>query len=201
MKLDMEKLAWEKMNGLLTAVVQHSQTRAILMVGYMNQEALQKTIETKKVTFYSRSKGRLWTKGEISGNQLELVNIFSDCDQDSLLIYANPTGPICHTGTATCFGEFDETVLDTLQDLAELIKQREQLRPEHSYTAELFNSGISRIAQKVGEESIEVVLAAIDKNDDEFCGEVADLLFHLLVLLRARNLTLADVVNALKDRR
>ncbi len=201
MKLDMEKLAWEKMNGLLTAVVQHSQTRAVLMVGYMNQEALQKTIETKKVTFYSRSKGRLWTKGEISGNQLELVNIFSDCDQDSLLIYANPTGPICHIGTSTCFGEFDETVLDTLQDLAELIKQREQLRPEHSYTAELFNSGISRIAQKVGEESIEVVLAAIDKNDEEFCGEVADLLFHLLVLLRSKNLTLADVTKVLRDRR
>lgn len=200
MKLAIEKLAWEKMNGLLTAVVQHPHTRAILMVGYMNQEALQKTIETKKVTFYSRSKRRLWTKGESSGNQLELVNIFSDCDQDSLLIYANPTGPICHTGTATCFGESDETVWDTLQSLEALIKQRDQLRPEHSYTTELFNSGISRIAQKVGEESIEVVLAAIDKNDEEFCGEVADLLFHLLVLLRSRNLTLADVAKVLRDR-
>lgn len=197
------QLAWEKMNGLLPAIVQDAQTGTVLMLGYMNQEALSETIETKRVTFFSRSKKSLWTKGDTSGNRLELVNIFPDCDQDALLIMAKPTGPTCHKDTASCF---DSKVrlqndYDFIQTLEKVIDERAQSRPEHSYTASLFNAGTSRIVQKVGEEAVEVVLAAIEKDDDDFCSEVADLFFHILVLLRAKKLKFSQVISVLKKRR
>ncbi|EKD91732.1 MAG: putative histidine biosynthesis bifunctional protein hisie (Bifunctional phosphoribosyl-amp cyclohydrolase/phosphoribosyl-atp pyrophosphatase protein), partial [uncultured bacterium] len=187
MKLNTVELAWGKMNGLLPAIIQDAKTKTILMVGYMNQNALQKTMETKWVTFYSRSKNKLWVKGETSGNKLEFIDIFSDCDHDALLIFANPTGPICHQGTQSCFGKTSLNDWEFILNLEKIILDRQKIRSEKSYTSSLFDAGISRIAQKVGEEGIEVVLAAIEKNDAEFCGEIADLLFHVLVLLRARN--------------
>lgn len=197
------ELAWEKMNGLLPAIVQDAETGSVLMLGYMNKEALQKTIETKWVTFFSRSKKSLWTKGETSGNKLELINVFPDCDNDTLLILAKPTGPTCHKDTASCFSFIDGNQTDWgfIQNLEKVIGEREQSRPDNSYTASLFNAGTSRIVQKVGEEAIEVVLAAMEKHDDAFCGEVADLLFHVLVLLRAKHLTISDVIKVLKERR
>lgn len=197
------ELAWDKMNGLLPAIVQDAETGSILMLGYMNQEALHKTIETKWVTFFSRSKKCLWTKGETSGNKLVLVNIFPDCDNDTLLIFANPTGPICHKDTTSCFSFTDrnQTNWGFIQTLEKVIDEREQSRPDNSYTASLFNAGTSRIVQKVGEEAIEVVLAAVEKNDADFCGEVADLLFHILILLKAKKLNLSKVIKVLKERR
>lgn len=200
MKFDVDDLAWEKMNGLLPVIVQDAKNGAVLMQGYMNYEALQKTIMTKQVTFFSRSKNQLWTKGETSGHFLELVDIRSDCDKDTLLVRANPMGVVCHSGTTTCFGEPHQTAWHFIQKLETIIQQREQLRPKNSYTSELFNAGISRIAQKVGEEGVEVVLAAIEKNDDDFCAEVADLLFHVLVLLRARKRSILDVIKVLENR-
>lgn len=200
MNFIVEELAWEKLNGLIPAVVQNAATGSVLMVGYMNEEALQKTIETKAVTFFSRSKQRLWTKGEISGNKLELVDIYSDCDNDTLLILANPIGPTCHKTTNTCFDDLNQTDWDFIQSLEKIIQARNTSRTENSYTTSLFNAGISRIAQKVGEEGVEVVLAAIEKDDDELCAEVADLLFHVLVLLNARKLTISNVINVLKAR-
>lgn len=198
---NINELNWEKMNGLLPAIVQDVNTNSVLMLGYMNQEALQKTIESKQVTFFSRSKNCLWTKGETSGNTLELINIFADCDKDTLLVHAIPKGPICHLGSANCFNqENKQTGLSFIEHLEKIIQERDNSRPKNSYTAKLLNSGISRIAQKVGEESIEVVLAAVEKNDEEFCSEAADLLFHLLVLLRAKNLQISDVFKILKER-
>jgi phosphoribosyl-ATP pyrophosphohydrolase/phosphoribosyl-AMP cyclohydrolase len=170
------------------------------MLGYMNQEALQKTIDTQWVTFYSRTKERLWTKGETSGNKLKVVGIFSDCDQDTLLITADPTGPVCHNGTTTCFPDLQATDWDFIQKLEHVIAERKLSLPENSYTTTLFNAGISRIAQKIGEEGVEVALAAIEKNNAEICGEIADLLFHVLVLLKAKNLSLSDVIDVLKQR-
>ncbi|HLB42223.1 MAG TPA: bifunctional phosphoribosyl-AMP cyclohydrolase/phosphoribosyl-ATP diphosphatase HisIE [Gammaproteobacteria bacterium] len=197
------ELAWDKMNGLLPAIVQDAETGSVLMLGYMNQEALQKTIETKWVTFFSRSKKCLWTKGDTSGNKLELVNVFPDCDNDTLLIFANPAGPTCHKDTMSCFSFTDRSQTDWgfIQTLEKVIDEREQSRPDNSYIASLFNSGTSRIVQKVGEEAIEVVLAAMEKNDAVFCGEVADLLFHILVLLKAKKLNLSKVIKVLKERR
>ncbi|HEV2614245.1 MAG TPA: bifunctional phosphoribosyl-AMP cyclohydrolase/phosphoribosyl-ATP diphosphatase HisIE [Gammaproteobacteria bacterium] len=181
---------------LIPAVIQDVNTHAVLMLGYMNQEAYEKTLETKRVTFFSRSKNRLWTKGETSGNKLELISIFQDCDNDTLLIKAKPLGPTCHKGTQTCFN----TDGDFISALEKIIQSRDENRSQKSYTSELFNSGLSRIIQKVGEEGIEVVMAALEKDDREFCGEVADLVFHLLVLLRARKLQFADIVDVLKER-
>jgi phosphoribosyl-AMP cyclohydrolase / phosphoribosyl-ATP pyrophosphohydrolase len=170
------------------------------MLGYMNQEALQMTLKTKEIIFYSRSKNKLWTKGETSGNKLELLTITPDCDHDSLLIQANPLGPTCHKGISSCFGEMEYNDWRFIQALEALIQDRDQVRPKASYTADLLNAGMSRIAQKVGEESVEVVLAAIEKNDHEFCEEVADLLFHLIVLLRARKLNISKIIKVLKTR-
>ncbi len=198
MKLNIHELAWEKMDGLLPAMVQDAENGRVLMQGYMNQEALEKTLSTRLVTFFSRSKNRLWTKGEISGNTLELINIFPDCDYDALLIHANPTGPTCHTGEKSCFT--DNSEWNFIANLENVIKNRAESGSETSYTVKLLNSGLSRIAQKVGEEGVEVVLAAIEKNDKDFCGEAADLFFHLLVLLKARNLSFSDVIQVLKER-
>jgi len=200
MNLITTKLAFEKSHGLIPVIVQNSETGSVLMLGYMNQEALHKTIETKWVTFFSRSKKTLWTKGETSGNKLELVNIFPDCDNDTLLIFAKPTGPICHKGTNTCFADNNETDWSFIQNLEKVIQDRDQTRPKNSYTASLLNLGISSIAQKVGEEAIEVVLAAVEKNDEHFIEEVADLLFHILVLLRAKNMSISKVIDVLKER-
>lgn len=200
MTFNIQDLAWKKMNGLIPAIVQHAITRNILMLGYMNAEALQITLTSKFVTFYSRSKNRLWTKGETSGNRLELVDLYPDCDKDALIISANPTGPVCHTGATTCFEKQKPDGLDFILTLENIIQQRKDGEYENSYTAKLFQAGLSRMAQKIGEEGVEVALAAIEKDDNEFCGEVADLLFHILVLLKAKGLNIFDVIKVLQAR-
>jgi phosphoribosyl-ATP pyrophosphohydrolase/phosphoribosyl-AMP cyclohydrolase len=196
----LDELAWDKMQGLLPAIVQDASTGTVLMLGYMNREALQLTVDTQWVTFFSRSKNKLWLKGETSGNKLQLVNITADCDKDTLLILANPTGPVCHTGSPTCFTDVQQTDWEFLQQLEKTIAARQQQHPENSYTAKLFDAGIKRIAQKVGEEGVEVAIAALAEDDGKLSEECADLLFHLLVLLRARNLNMAAVIRALRLR-
>lgn len=188
-------------DGLVPAIVQDASTKNVLMLGYMNEEAYKKTIDTKLVTFFSRSKNRLWTKGEESGNTLNLVDIKSDCDNDTLLVYAHPTGPTCHTGTDTCWGEDNIASYGFLSNLESTIHQRKtQANSEESYVASLFKKGINTIAQKVGEEAVEVVIEAKDNNDDLFLNESADLLFHYLVLLQQKGFQLEDVVKVLQDR-
>ncbi|MGB0186553.1 MAG: bifunctional phosphoribosyl-AMP cyclohydrolase/phosphoribosyl-ATP diphosphatase HisIE [Flavobacteriaceae bacterium] len=187
--------------GLVPAIIQDAQTKTVLMLGYMNQESIAKTIETNKVTFYSRSKQRLWTKGEESGNFLELVSMKSDCDQDAVLIKANPKGPTCHKGTDNCWGEQNSADLSFLNTLESVISSRKaQEQSDVSYVAQLFEQGINKIAQKVGEEAVEVVIEAKDNNDNLFLEESADLLFHYLILLQAKNYSLSDVVKILKSR-
>lgn len=186
-------------DGLVPAVVQDSQTRQVLMVGFMNEAALAKTKELGKVTFFSRSKQRLWTKGEASGNFLLLEKILVDCDNDTLLIKAAPAGPVCHTGADTCFNEKNETA-SFLPILEAIITQRKHNAAETSYTASLFAKGINKIAQKVGEEAVEVVIEAKDDNLELFKNECADLLFHYLILLEAKNTSLEDIINVLKER-
>ncbi len=188
-------------HGLIPAIIQDSETKNVLMLGYMNEESLQKTIETQKVTFFSRSKQRLWTKGEESGNFLELVSIKNDCDGDTLLIQAKPVGPTCHTGADTCWQEPNSQSFGFISDLEKTIKmRRENADSEKSYVASLFEKGINKIAQKVGEEAVEVVIEAKDSNDHLFLDESADLLFHYLILLQAKGFELNDVVNVLKAR-
>lgn len=188
-------------DGLVPAIVQDAQTKEILMLGYMNQEALDKTQETQKVTFFSRSKNRLWTKGEESGNFLELVGIRVDCDKDTLLVTANPKGPTCHTGTDTCWGTQNNQDYGFLSKLEEIIAARKEDKENtDSYVASLFRKGINKIAQKVGEEAVETVIEAKDDNDDLFLNESADLLFHYLILLQAKGYLLNDIVKTLKDR-
>lgn len=188
-------------HGLIPAIIQDSETKNVLMLGYMNEESLQKTIETGKVTFFSRSKQRLWTKGEESGNFLELVNIKNDCDGDTLLIQAKPVGPTCHTGADTCWQEPNKQSFGFISNLENTIKtRRENADFEKSYVASLFEKGINKIAQKVGEEAVEVVIEAKDNNDHLFLDESADLLFHYLILLQAKGFELNDVVNVLKSR-
>jgi phosphoribosyl-ATP pyrophosphohydrolase/phosphoribosyl-AMP cyclohydrolase len=197
MEIDFSRLA----HGLFPAIIQDSETKNVLMLGYMNKEAYQKTVETGKVTFYSRSKQRLWTKGEESGNFLNLVDIKNDCDEDSLLIQAKPVGPTCHTGADTCWQTPNDSSYGFISKLEETIKtRRENADSEKSYVASLFKLGINKIAQKVGEEAIEVVIEAKDDNDDLFLSESADLLFHYLILLQAKGFQLNDVVNILKGR-
>jgi phosphoribosyl-AMP cyclohydrolase / phosphoribosyl-ATP pyrophosphohydrolase len=197
MNVDFSKSA----HGLIPAIIQDSETKNVLMLGYMNEESLQKTIETQKVTFYSRSKQRLWTKGEESGNFLNLVDIKNDCDGDTLLIQAEPVGPTCHTGADTCWQEPNQESFGFISDLEKTIKiRRENADSEKSYVASLFEKGINKIAQKVGEEAVEVVIEAKDDNDDLFLSESADLLFHYLILLQAKGFELNDVVNVLKSR-
>jgi phosphoribosyl-ATP pyrophosphohydrolase/phosphoribosyl-AMP cyclohydrolase len=188
-------------HGLIPAIIQDSETKNVLMLGYMNEESLQKTIETGKVTFYSRSKQRLWTKGEESGNFLNLVDIKNDCDGDTLLIQVKPVGPTCHTGADTCWQTENKADFGFISTLENTIKtRRENADSEKSYVASLFEKGINKIAQKVGEEAVEVVIEAKDNNDHLFLDESADLLFHYLILLQAKGFELNDVVNVLKAR-
>ena len=193
---------WAKGDGLLPAIVQHWQSGEVLMLGYMNAKALAQTQASGHVTFYSRSRQRLWTKGESSGHVLVLKSIRVDCDADTLLVQAAPHGPTCHTGTSSCFGESADVrpPLGFLAELDTLVAQRDAERPSGSYTTRLFEGGIRRIAQKVGEEGVETALAAVVQDDAELLGEAADLIFHLTVALRARGLSLADVAALLADR-
>ena len=195
------KIDFQKKGGLVPAIVQDAETKTVLMLGYMNEEAYKKTVETKKVTFYSRSKKRLWTKGEISRNFLELIDIKIDCDNDTLLVFAKPLGPVCHTGNETCWNENNESGFGFLSTLESVIKDRKDNPNKKSYTSSLFEKGISKIAQKVGEEAIEVVIEAKDENAELFINESADLLFHFLVLLQAKGVNFKNVVNCLKERR
>ncbi|MBF2709226.1 bifunctional phosphoribosyl-AMP cyclohydrolase/phosphoribosyl-ATP diphosphatase HisIE [Flavobacterium soyangense] len=197
MNIDFSKSA----HGLIPAIIQDSETKNVLMLGYMNAESYQKTLDTKKVTFFSRSKLRLWTKGEESGNFLNLVDIKNDCDNDTLLIQVKPEGPTCHTGSDTCWQETNNQEYGFLSKLEKTITlRRENASSEKSYVASLFEKGINKIAQKVGEEAVEVVIEAKDDNDDLFLNESADLLFHYLILLQAKGFQLNDVVNILKSR-
>lgn len=186
-------------DGLVPAIVQDAETFTVLMLGFMNDEALNKTLETKQVTFYSRTKQRLWTKGETSNNFLRLVDIKSDCDNDTLLIKVNPDGPVCHSGSDTCFNE-ENTSEDFLFKLEKIITDRKENSNETSYTSSLFKKGINAVAQKVGEEAIELVIEAKDNDPERFKNEAADLLFHYLVLLQAKDFTLNDIVTVLKER-
>ena len=195
MKIDFDKYA----DGLVPAIIQDFNTAKVLMLGFMNQEAIDKTNELNKVTFYSRSKNRLWTKGEESGNFLSLKEIRIDCDNDTILIKAIPTGPVCHTGADTCFNE--ENISENfLMELENIIADRKNNASGNSYTSSLFAKGINKIAQKVGEEAVELVIESKDDNRDLFLGEAADLLFHYLILLQAKNFELNDVVEVLKER-
>ena len=188
-------------DGLVPAIVQDASTKNVLMLGFMNQAAVDATISLNKVTFFSRSKNRLWTKGEESGNSLHYISMALDCDQDSLLIQANPVGPVCHTGADTCWGaENKQASHDFLAQLEQVIEQRKTASPESSYVAGLFAKGMNKIAQKVGEEAVELVIEAKDQNDELFLEESADLLFHYLMLLQAKGFKLADVVKILKMR-
>jgi phosphoribosyl-ATP pyrophosphohydrolase/phosphoribosyl-AMP cyclohydrolase len=195
------QLAWEKMDGLLPCIVQDAISGKVLMQGFMNQEAVLHTLNTKKVTFFSRSKQRLWTKGEVSKNTLDLVELSADCDNDSIISLANPNGPTCHTGTETCW--HDNTAqpeISFITDLERLIASRKGADPKSSYTASLYASGIKRMAQKVGEEGVETALAATVQDLEELKNESADLIYHLLVLLQASDLSLSDVIGVLKER-
>ncbi len=208
-EIDFSPPPWGELAGaLIPAIIQDAITKNVLMLGYMNQEALDKTQETKKVTFYSRSKQRLWTKGEQSGNFLNLVAIKNDCDNDTLLITVNPVGPTCHTGSDTCWNENNTSNFGFLSDLEEVIKERKKeaflnstlRQDDNSYVVSLFDKGINKIAQKVGEEAIETVIEAMDTNDELFLYESADLLFHYLILLQAKGFTLKDIEAELKKR-
>ncbi|MDF2157377.1 bifunctional phosphoribosyl-AMP cyclohydrolase/phosphoribosyl-ATP diphosphatase HisIE [Algoriphagus sp. CAU 1675] len=191
---------FEKMDGLVPAIVQDAISGKVLMQGYMNEEALTKTQETGMVTFFSRSKNRLWTKGETSGNFMELVSLAVDCDGDSILVKANPRGPVCHTGADTCFFEVNQTKTGFIDQLRAIIKDRKNNPSDQSYTASLFAKGINKVAQKVGEEAIEIVIEAKDDNKELFLGEAADLLFHYLVLLEAKGYELDEVMQVLIQR-
>jgi phosphoribosyl-ATP pyrophosphohydrolase/phosphoribosyl-AMP cyclohydrolase len=200
---DIDRLDFDKGGGLIPAIVQHVETGAVLMLGFMNREALQATLDRGRVVFYSRSRQRLWEKGETSGHHLELSAVHADCDSDTLLVIARPHGPVCHRGTETCFGEGSPRAggeLAFLAALEHIIEQRIAGKPEGSYTARLYAEGPKRLAQKVGEEGLEVALAAVAESDDKMVAEAADLLFHLLVLLKSRNVRLAHVVEELRSR-
>jgi len=192
-------LDFEKGNGLIPAIIQDHQTGNVLMLGYMNEAAFEKTIAEKKVCFYSRTKKRLWTKGESSGNFLEVKDIKIDCDQDTLLVSVAPLGPVCHTGQDTCFNE-QNINKNFLKYLEAIIQDRKNTPTDSSYTSSLFKKGINKVAQKVGEEAVELVIEAKDENRDLFLGEAADLLYHYLVLLTAKDFNLEDVINVLKER-
>ena len=200
---DIAALDFDKSGGLLPAIVQHAASGAVLMLGYMNREALRETLTRRRIVFFSRSRQRLWEKGETSGHTLQLVSAHTDCDRDALLVTALPAGPVCHLGTATCFGDGPPTTAGRLAFLGALeavIAQRMAERPEGSYTARLYTQGPKRIAQKVGEEGLEVALAAVAETDDKLVAESADLLYHLLLLLKSRGLRLEQVVAELESR-
>ena len=192
---------FDKMNGLVPAIIQDANTKNVLMLGFMNKEAYDKTVATGKVTFWSRSRNCLWTKGETSGNYLEMVNIQNDCDNDTLLVKAIPHGPTCHTGTDTCWGEENtDNPLLFIGELQDFIEKRHEEMPEGSYTTRLFNDGIKKIAQKVGEEALESVIEAVDGDNDKMVYEVADMMYHLLVMLTAKGLRIEDIANELAKR-
>lgn len=193
-------LDFEKTGGLIPAIIQDYETNKVLMLGYMNQQALDKTHETGKVTFFSRTKQRLWTKGEESGNFLNVISIKDDCDHDTLLIKAKPVGPVCHTGADTCFEEKNKEDILFLKHLQQFIEKRHQEMPEGSYTTSLFQSGLNRMAQKVGEEAIETVIEACNGTDDRLIYESADMLYHLIVLLTSKGLSIEDLARELKKR-
>ncbi|MBQ3688863.1 MAG: bifunctional phosphoribosyl-AMP cyclohydrolase/phosphoribosyl-ATP diphosphatase HisIE [Bacteroidales bacterium] len=192
-------LDFKKQGGLVPAVIQDYQTLQVLMLGYMNEESYKKTIETKKVTFWSRSRNCLWTKGETSGNFLHVKEIFTDCDNDTILIKAKADGPTCHKGTTSCFN-FEESNIGFLSYLQKFIDKRNQDRPAGSYTTKLFREGIDKISKKVGEEAVELVIASKNDNDSLFLNEAADLLYHTVVLLSAKGKKIEDVVDVLKGR-
>lgn len=194
------KLDFEKMEGLIPAIIQDNYTNKVLMLGFMNEEAYNKTVETQKVTFFSRSKNRLWTKGETSGNYLNVVTINADCDYDTLLIKVNPTGPVCHTGADTCFGERNKEDIMFLKYLQNFIELRRQEMPEGSYTTSLFTKGVNRMAQKVGEEAVETVIEATNGTEEGFIYEASDLMYHLIVLLTSKGLRIEDLARELEKR-
>ena len=194
------KIDFEKNNGLIPAIIQDAKTNKVLMLGYMNQESYDITVQKKKVTFFSRSRQELWTKGVTSGNELLVKDIKIDCDNDTILVKAEPTGPICHTGKDTCFDEKNELQEDFLPILEEIISERKNSKPEDSYTAKLLSAGLNKISQKVGEEATEVIVAALNESDDELKNEVADLLYHLLVLLQAKGISLSEINTVLANR-
>ena len=195
------EIDFEKGGGLVPAIIQDANTRQVLMLGYMNQEALTKTLDTGLVTFYSRTRQTLWTKGETSGNNLRLVDIKSDCDHDTLLVRAIPTGPVCHTGTDTCWGESnDDRPLDFLSQLQDFIEKRHEEMPEGSYTTSLFRDGLNRMAQKVGEEALELVIEATNGSNERMVYEGADFLYHLIVLLTSKGLRIEDLASELRER-
>ncbi|HIE5766776.1 bifunctional phosphoribosyl-AMP cyclohydrolase/phosphoribosyl-ATP diphosphatase HisIE [Proteus terrae] len=193
------QLDWEKVDNLMPVVIQNAISGDVLMLGYMNKEALNVTLESGNVTFYSRTKQRLWTKGETSGNFLKLVNIYPDCDNDTLLILANPIGPTCHNGTESCFAPA-QSQWGFLYELENLLRERKNASPDSSYTARLYASGTKRIAQKVGEEGVETALAATVNDREELKNEASDLLYHLMVLLQDQSLSLSDVIGCLQER-
>ena len=200
---EIERIDWDKNDGLVPAIVQHAGSGRVLMLGYMDRAALAATLARDRVVFFSRSKQRLWEKGETSGNFLQLIDIRYDCDADTLLVIARPEGPVCHTGSSSCFGDEPLTAaapLSFLLELEQLIAQRIAEAPEGSYTARLYARGLRRVAQKVGEEGVEVALAGAGESDDALIGECADLVYHLLVLLRSRSLPLAAVIEELRRR-
>ena len=194
------KLDFDKMNGLVPAIIQDNYTQKVLMLGFMNEEAYNKTVETGKVTFFSRTKNRLWTKGEESGNFLHVVSIAADCDNDTLLIKANPAGPVCHTGADTCWGEKNEQDIMFLKELQDFIDKCHEEMPEKSYTTSLFKSGVNKMAQKVGEEAVETVIEACNGTDERLIYEGADLLYHLIVLLTSKGYRIEDLARELKER-
>lgn len=194
------KLDYNKLDGLIPAIIQDNETNKVLMLGFMNEEAYQQTVETKKVVFYSRSKQRLWMKGETSGNILQVVSIKADCDTDTLLIKAIPTGPVCHTGNDTCFGEKNEEDVMFFKHLQNFIERRRQEMPEGSYTTSLFQKGVNRMAQKVGEEAVETVIEATNGTEEGFIYEASDMLYHLVVLLTSKGLRIEDLAKELKKR-
>jgi phosphoribosyl-ATP pyrophosphohydrolase/phosphoribosyl-AMP cyclohydrolase len=198
--MKLPKIDWKKNDGLVPAIVQNARTQQVLMLGYMDAAALKKTLRTKKVTFFSRSKQRLWTKGESSGNFLKLVSLAVDCDNDTLLIQADAAGPTCHRGTVSCFGDDGATGVGFLAQLDQVVADRIKSGDKSSYTVRLVREGVARVAQKVGEEGVETALAAMQKNSKEFVGEAADLLYHLIVLLRAKKLSFADAIAVLEKR-
>ena len=194
------QLDFNKGNGLIPAIIQDSVTHAVLMMGYMNEEAYKKTLETKLVTFYSRSREKLWTKGEESGNFLHLVSMSADCDDDTLLIKVHPAGPVCHLGTDTCWGETNQEDILFLRYLQDFIERRKEEMPEGSYTTSLFKSGINRMAQKVGEEAVETVIEATNGTDEGLIYEASDMIYHLIVLLTSKGYRIEDLARELKKR-
>ncbi len=191
---------FDKMDGLVPAIIQDDKTLRVLMLGFMNKEAYEKTVETGKVTFWSRTKGRLWTKGETSGNYLNVVSIKNDCDNDTLLIKVNPVGPVCHTGADTCWDEDNDNPIMFLTELQRFIERRHQEMPEGSYTTSLFRDGLSRMTQKVGEEAVELVIESMKGDNERLIYEASDMMYHLIVLLTSKGLSIEDIARELIER-